>query len=208
MDTRDPLDLMLERSAPTTVNIGDDLARDLDQVAFAARSQVAAERRPARRMPRVVAGIGLAVLLTGGAGAAVASGGFDWLPWAQEPDAAYVFTLPSGRECEIRSAVEPLEDVGDWDAFVADIGQLAVDDASVERWAEEIRSDDQAIIQMLGTDGEWYDPGPDGTPTQDDLYASAHWVAFGEEVVAQATEAGVVWGFTGDQAMHCEAVTP
>lgn len=208
MDTRDPLDLMLERSAPTALHIGDDLARDLDQVAFAARSQVASERRPSRRMPRVVAGVSLAVLLTGGAGAAVASGGFDWLPWAQDPDAAYVFTLPSGRECEIRSVVEPLENVGDWNAFVADVGLLAVDDAAVEHWAEEIRSDDQAIIQMLGTDGEWYDPGPGGTPTEDDLYAAAHWVAFGEEVAAQATEAGVVWGFTGEQAMHCEVVTP
>lgn len=208
MDTRDPLDLMLERSAPTTVNIGDDLDRGLDQVAFAARSQVAAERRPARRMPHIVAGVGLAVLLTGGAGAAVASGGFDWLPWAQDPDAAYVFTLPSGRECEIRAVVEQTEDVGDWNAFVADVGQLAVDDVSVERWAEEIRSDDRAIIQMLDDDGEWYDPGPGGTATEDDLFAAAHWVAFGEEVSARAAAAGVVFGFGGDQEMNCEAVAP
>ena len=208
MTTSDPLDLLLERSAPTTVHIGDDLARDLDRAAFAARSQVAAERPRARRLPHVLAGVGLAVLLTGGAGAAVASGGFDWLPWAQDPDAAYVFTLPSGRECEIRAIVEQTEDVGEWDAFVADVSQLAVDDAAVERWAEEIHSDDRAIIQMLDDDGEWYDPGPGGTPTEDDLYAAAHWVAFGEEVTARAAAAGVVFGFGGDQEMQCEAVAP
>lgn len=208
MNSRDPLDLLLERSVPTTVRIGDDLARDLDQVAFAARSQVAAERPRTRRMPRVMAGVGLAVLLTGGAGAAVAAGGFDWVPWAQDPDAAYVFTLPSGRECEIRAVVERTEDVGDWNAFVADVGQLTVDDEAVERWAEEIRFDDQAIIQMLDDDGEWYDPGPGGTPTEEDLYAAAHWVAFGEEVSERATEAGVVFGFGGEQEMHCEAVSP
>nr|WP_201468435.1 hypothetical protein [Microbacterium hydrocarbonoxydans] len=208
MNSRDPLDLILERSAPTPLRIGDELARDLDQVAFAARSQVAAQQRPARRMPRIAAGVGLAVLLTGGAGAAVAAGGFEWLPWAQDPDAAYVFTLPSGRECEIRSVVEQTEDVGDWNAFVADVGQLVIDDAAVDRWAEEIRADDRAIIQMVAPDGEWVDPGPDGVPTEDDLYAAAHWVAFGEGVAARATEAGVIWGFTGDQAMHCEVVTP
>jgi hypothetical protein len=92
--------LQLERSAPTTLRVGDDLNRVMDHATYAARSQVAAEQA-CTRTPRLVAGVGLAVLLTG-AGAAVAAGRFEWLPWALDPDAAYVVTLPSGRDCELR----------------------------------------------------------------------------------------------------------
>lgn len=208
MDTQDQLDLLLKRSAPTTLRVGEDLNRAMDNAAYAARAQVAAEQPRVQRMPRLLAGVGLAVLLTGGAGAAVAAGGFEWLPWAQDPDAAYVFTLPSGRDCELRVVVEQTEDVGDWDTFVANVGHLAVEDAAVERWVDQIRSDPQAIIQVLDANGQWDDPKPGAEPTQDDLYATAHWVAMGEEVGQQAADAGVVFGFGGDQQMQCEAVAP
>ena len=68
-----------------------------------------------------------------GASAALAAGALEWLPWAQDPDAAYVFTWPSGHECEMRVVVEQTEDAGDWDAFVANVGHRAADDAAVER---------------------------------------------------------------------------
>lgn len=77
MDTQDRLDQLLERSAPATVHVSDDLTRALDQATYSARAQVTAEQPRVRRMPRVVAGVGLAVLLTAGAGTAVAAGGFE-----------------------------------------------------------------------------------------------------------------------------------
>lgn len=208
MKNQDPLELLLERSAPATLRVGDELTRAMDHSASTARAQVTAERPRARRMPGLVAGVGLAVLLTGGAGAAVAAGGFEWLPWAQDPDAAYVFSLPSGRDCELRVVVEQTEDVGDWEAFVTNVGHLAVEDAAVERWVEQIDSDPQAIIQVLGVGGQWENPKPGAEPSRDDLYATAHWVAMGEEVRQQADEAGVVFGFGGDQQMQCGAVAP
>lgn len=208
MDTQDRLDQLLERSAPATLHVGDDLTRALDQATYTARAQVTAGQPRVRRMPRVMAGVGLAVLLIGGAGAAVAAGGFDWLPWAQDPDAAYVFTLPSGRECEMRVVVEQTEDAGDWDTFVANVGHLTVEDAAVERWADQIRSDPQAIIPLLDANGQWQDAGPAAEPSDDDVYATAHKVAMGEAVRQRAEEAGVVWGFGGDEQLQCEAVAP
>lgn len=209
MDTPDPLDLLLERSAPAPLRIDDDLRRTMDEAAHTARAQTsAAQPRAARRTPRLVAGFGLAVVLTGGAGAAVAAGGFEWLPWAQEPDAAYVFTLPSGRECELRVVVEQTEDVGDWNAFVTDVGHLAVEDGAVERWVDRIRSDPHAIIPVLNDDGQREDAGPAAEPAEDDVYATAHNVAMREAVTQQAEEAGVVWGYGGDEQLQCAAMTP
>lgn len=209
MDTPDNLDMLLARSAPTPLRVDADLDRTMDQVAHDARAQASAERpRSARRTPRLVAGVSLAVLLTGGAGAAAAAGGFEWLPWAQEPDAAYVFTLPSGRECELRVVVQQTEDAGDWNAFVTDVGNLSVEDAAVGRWVDRIRSDPHAIIQVLDATGQWQDPEPGEDPSEDDVYATAHWVAMGDEVRQRADDAGVVFGFGGDQQMQCEAVTP
>lgn len=65
MNNRDRLDLMLERSAPTALTVDDDLTRAMDNVAYTARAQVTAEQPRVRRMPRLVAGVGLAVLFTG-----------------------------------------------------------------------------------------------------------------------------------------------
>lgn len=208
MDNQDRLALLLERSTPEAFPVGADLIREMDQVAYAARAQVTARRPRVRRTPRLVAGVGLAILLTGGAGAAVAAGGFDWLPWAQDPDTAYLFTLPSGRECELRVVVEQTEDVGDWDAFVSTAGRLSVDGSAVESWARDIRSDPQAIVQVLDANGQWEDPQPGAKPSEDDLYATAHWVAMGEELRKLADEAGVAFGFGGDQQMQCEVVAP
>ncbi len=130
------------------------------------------------------------------------------MPWAQDPDAEYVFTLPSGRGCEVRVVVEQTEDVGDWDAFVTNVRHLAVDDAAVERWVEDIRSNPQAIVQVLDADGQFEDPKPGVEPSEDDWYATAHWVAMGDEVRQLAEESGVVSGFGGDEQLQCEAVAP
>lgn len=208
MDTPDRLDLLLEHTAPDAVHIDDALTRDMDTVAALARAQVAAERPPVRRVPRVTAGLGLAALLCCGAGAAVATGGFDWLPWAQDPDVAYAFTLPSGRECEVRIVLEQTEAAGEWDAFVTGVGTLSVDQKAVDRRADEIRSDPHAIIQVLGADGSSQDPQPGVEPTEDDWSATAHYVALGEATNRLSAAAGIDGWWTSDAQLLCEAVNP
>lgn len=208
MDTHDRLDQLLQHSAPPDLTVGDELTRALDQTTRDARAQVLAERRK-RRTPRVLAGLGLGIILMGGAGTAVASGGLSWLPWAQDPDAVYAFTLPSGRECELRSAfAKPIESRGDWDGFVASIGDLHVDDALVQSWADHIRSDPQTRIQFVNADGEWEDPAGDVPPTEDDIYAIAHRVAMSETVARLAEQAEVGLAFDGNEQLLCEAVAP
>lgn len=95
--TPDPLDDLLERSAPRTVAPG---KAEVEAMIAAARAQVPAPRR----IPRVALGLGLATLLVGGAGVAAATDGFDWAPWAQDPIAEYPLTLPSGWDCAVRIA--------------------------------------------------------------------------------------------------------
>ncbi|WP_435747141.1 hypothetical protein [Microbacterium sp. PMB16] len=208
MDTHDRLDALLANSAPESLQVGDDLIRDMDRVAAASRLHENAKRPRVRRIPRVVAGVSLALLLSGGAGAAVAAGGFDWLPWAQDPDIAYTFTLPSGRECEERVVLEQMEQTGDWEAFVAAMGRLKVTEASVERWSAEIRSDPTAIVQVLNAEGDWEDPAAGVEPTEDDWYAVAHHVALSEAMNRVSAEAGVDGWWTSDAQSQCEAVTP
>jgi hypothetical protein len=208
MDTPDRLDLLLDRSAPDAVHIDDALTRDLVAATAAARAEVAAERGRIRRIPRAAAGLGLAVLLCGGAGAAVAAGGFEWLPWAQEPDVAYAFTLPSGRECEARMVLEQTEPEGDWGAFVDEVGRLTIDQAIIDRWEDEIRNDPRAIIQVLGADGAWRDAQPGDEPTEDDWSAVAHYAALTDETNRISAAAGIDGWWTSDAQLLCEAVNP
>lgn len=82
MNSQDRLDVLLDSSVPDAVTITDAVTRDMDAATSMAESRVTSERSQSRRTPRLAVAFGLAVLLTGGAGAAVAAGGFDWLPWA------------------------------------------------------------------------------------------------------------------------------
>ena len=130
--THDPLDDVLDRSAPAVDAVS---RRDLDAMIAAAR----VETRP-RRHPRVlIAGGSLAAVLIAGVGTAAATDGFSWLPWAQDPIGAIPFTMANGFACELRfseysGGVDPLfvgevngvlrdwyatpEVIGDVEAFV------------------------------------------------------------------------------------------
>lgn len=208
MDTRDPLGQLLDASAPTDLYVTDAIDAAMTHAASAAQTQVDAEHRRLRRAPRVFAGFAFAFVLTGGAGAAVAAGGFEWLPWAQDPDVAYVFTLPSGRECEARVVLEQTEDYGDWDTFVAEIGRLTIDESLITQKAADIRSDPTGIVQTLDVDGQLADPTPGTVPSEDDWYASAHYIALTDAATKLSAEAGIDGWWTSDAQMQCEAVTP
>lgn len=93
--TRDPLDDLLDSSAPTSTP---PARADVEaMIAHARRSAP----RPLR--PRVLVAVGLtAVFASSGLGIAAATDGFSWAPWAQEPIGAVQFTMANGFQCELR----------------------------------------------------------------------------------------------------------
>lgn len=208
MNSRDRLDVLLDSSVPDAVTITDALARDMDAATILAEAQVNSGRTRSGRTPRLAIALGLAVLLTGGAGAAVAAGGFDWLPWAQTPDVSYPFTLPSGRGCEIRLVLEEIEPEGNWDQLVEDVGSIVVEPDRVERWVTSIQNEPTTVIQVLDTNGQLKDPAIGMTPTQDDLYANAAYVALSEQLGQASLDAGVELWWSSNAQMLCEAVAP
>lgn len=208
MDTDDRLDLLLEHAAPDPMMIDSALMREMNAVSIATSLQVAAERPVVRRTPRLAAGVGLAVLLSAGGGAAFAAGGFNWLPWAQDPDVSYTFTLPSGRSCEARIVLDQIEEYGNWEAFVADIGQIRIDEAAVERRADEIRSNPAAIVQVLNAQGQFEDATTQNPPDEDDWYLAAHYATLTDATTELSAQAGIDGWWTSDAQVQCEAVTP
>lgn len=114
--TPDPLDDLLEHSSPRIA-----IAPKLDIEAMIADARGTA---PARRVPRVALGVGLAVLLAGGAGVAAATDGFDWAPWAQDPVGAVSFTMANGFDCELRFSEYT---AGNDAAFVANVNRTLRD---------------------------------------------------------------------------------
>ncbi|KRB38072.1 hypothetical protein [Microbacterium sp. Root180] len=95
--TPDLLDELLDGSAPATRG-----PKDADLAAMIAQARVEVPR-PRRRRIAIASGA-LAIVLVGGAGVAVATDGFTWGPWAQDPVGAVSFTMPNGFDCELRFA--------------------------------------------------------------------------------------------------------
>lgn len=95
--TRDTLDDLLDRSAPTAQPVAQ---ADLN-------AMIADARRPTPRSlrPRILIAAGLAAIFaSGGVGIAAATDGFSWAPWAQQPIGAVQFTMTNGFQCELRYA--------------------------------------------------------------------------------------------------------
>ena len=94
--TRDLLDDLLDRSAPTS-----DAASRADLEAMISEAQ---QHAPRRRRPRVFIATGIvAAFLVGGAGVAAATDGFSsWGSGVQNPERAVEITMSNGFECELR----------------------------------------------------------------------------------------------------------
>lgn len=162
--TRDTLDDLLDRSAPATRAVEN---ASLTTMIRAAR----AEARPRRRrMPRVALGVGLAAVLIGGTGVAVATDGFNWGPWLTDPIGEYSLTLPSGLECSVRIAHYTAADgvvaadvnriVEDWwraTDVVADAEKLVPSQIAQIRAAESTVSDEKGNSEPGGYGTTWYD---------------------------------------------------
>jgi len=163
-------------------------------------------------MPRVVAALGVVILLVcGGAGAAVASGGFSWLPWAENPDVTHAFSLPSGRGCEERIVLQRSWYGGDWDGFVNSVRHLTVSDRKVDEVVSAIRGGNAAVL-IVSDAGELVSPAQAGRTaadaTDDDWFAQAHKIALGYELNELAQRAGLGDNWSSDFQIQCEAVAP
>lgn len=124
----DPLDDLLERSAPHVPDPRPGLCTGLTTMARAARR---AARSPSRPGARLVLGMSLAAALLGGAGVAAANDEVmrDWFGPMRDPYVTYVYTAPSGAVCEER--------IGD---------AVANDPAAVEALRRWLRSVDVVAI--------------------------------------------------------------
>ncbi len=177
LDERDPLDDLLAASAPRLA----ELDAELRDATIALTVAAEREARPAgvlRRMPRpVVVGVAAALLL-GGAGAAAAATAQDWVPWAQTPDAAYTYTLPSGAVCEQRMGHVQSSDEDVNQAvrdYVARVDLLAL--ADVDAALETLRGGESTQQLPDGSSA----PGGDGTDySADSEYSDALSLAIGE----------------------------
>ena len=213
----DPLDVLLDGSAPAGAPDDPALRRDLGVMASEARTASRSRRRPVR----LVATAGLATLLVSGAGAAVAGSVFDWEPWAQDPDLAYPFVLPSGRTCEARVSVYDvvsIDENGSVQRDPADDSDFArhlrgvdvVGEADVRAEVAEVRLRDTSVSYVAVTpEGHLEDvPATASGPTEDDVHAAAVSAAVRDALGEEAAAFGRGDRWTTDEAVLCEAVAP
>ena len=210
MDTRDlldpidPLDAKLGASAPETTALTAEMRHDLRRMNRASAREASPKTSLIRRAPRLAVGISLAFALSGTAAGAAASGQFSWLPWAQDPDVAYAFTVPSGRECEIRVAFDDSDSTDNGAAFTAAVEAFTVDPAEIERIATEIRT--EGLVIAINDDGTVEDKMPGSQPaTEDGTYAAANYSAFGTALRGLTATTGVDVASLSEAQFQCEA---
>jgi hypothetical protein len=216
--TPDHLDVLLNDSAPAETTSSPGLRHELAVMAAEARTASRLRRRPLR----IAATAGLAALLVSGAGTAVAASVFDWAPWAQDPDLAYPFILPSGRACEARVAVYDIESIDSNGAvtrsdpandsdFARHLRDLdLVDQGDVEASITEVRQRDTSVsyVAVLPS-GQLEDVHATASgPTEDDIYAAAVSNTVRYVINAEAATFDEGHDYTADESILCEKVAP
>jgi hypothetical protein len=150
---RDPLDGLLHASAPAVQEPSAALRAEARSMIAAARHGDGRQTRRRRLSRTAVAGIAVGSLLSVGGLSAAAATIDRWSWWAQEPDAAVTFTLPSGAECEYRiggaSDLTPqtAQAVRKWASSV-DVST----DIDIDRAIERLRAQDFIEVQDDGTE--------------------------------------------------------
>lgn len=215
MTDRDPLDDLLTHSAPGSVRSTPRLDRDLALLSREARGSETSRRRPAR----ILVGTGLSLLLLGGAGTAVAATTFNWAPWAQDPDIAYRFTLPSGRDCGARVKMLLVTDAPETGpistapdaALSAHFRSFdAIAAADIEGSIAEVhRRAGSGMMVAVSPEGQLSDVRETAEgPTADDVYAAAAHDALGDALRAEALAYGLDSGkWSSEYDIQCEAIS-
>ncbi|MFS0729975.1 hypothetical protein ABC270_07840 [Curtobacterium sp. 1P10AnD] len=206
--------MLLDASAPEETTASPALRRDLAVMAAKAR----AASRPKRRRLGIAATAVLAALLASGAGTAVAATVFNWEPWAQDPDIAYPFTLPSGRTCEARVAVYEIKSIDGNGAVTrtdpANDSDFArhlrvlnlVNQADVQASIAEVRQRDTSVSYVAVTPaGSLEDvPATASGPTADDVYAAAVSAAVRDAINKEAAAFDGGHDYTANESILCE----
>lgn len=197
--TADPLDEMLDRSAPARVA---PAQADIRAMIVAARDETLPRRRR-RRRTALLSGA-LALLFIGGTGVAVASSDWLWSPGLDDPDRVYTYTSPTWGECELRfSAMDthnPITDaqvngiVDDWFATT-----------DVEAAAAPLIPEHLATMEAADAS----DPSADADPRRADLNAwTAHEQAVSDLIYAELRENGfdsaALAGANTHSQVHCD----
>lgn len=219
--TGDPIDALLDASAPAVPDRGAGRDAALQQMARDARD-TASPARPSRRRTGVIAAALSGALLLSGGGVAIAAGLVDWPTGFEDPDSSFVFALPSGRACEVRLVV------AETDSEAAEGENRAQDE--LDRWLNEVdlESDldlDAAELDATRIFAEQRDIGQtilidddDGWLTEaslelreatpDDVYAFAVSRAVGYAMTDHLTSVGIPeneWSFSADGGVKCAA---
>lgn len=159
----DRLDTLLDASAPEVPEPA--LAVRTEAVSMIAAAEHGDDRQhsPRRRLSRAaVIGITASSLLGVGGLSTAAATYEQWSWWAQDPDAAISFMLPSGAACEIRitSAIgrmdpDAAQAARDWASSV-DLETVVDVDGTIERMRadeySEVLEDGTTIVGGYGTD--------------------------------------------------------
>ena len=185
--TTDPLDDLLDRSAPSVVDRGATTDKVFRQMIREAHDDVGSPRPRRRTMAGVAAVLG--GLLVASGGMAVAAGLVMWPAGFENPDADFTFALPSGRACEVRLvegaipggdvSVEPEQlavktDFFQWLRDGDFQSKLNLDTAQVEADRILVEQESQGVTVLIGADGWLIDaPVTVRHATEDDAYAFA-----------------------------------
>jgi hypothetical protein len=144
----------------------------------------------------------------------------DWAPWAQDPDLAYPFILPSGRACEARVAVYDIESIDSNGAitrsdpandsdFARHLRNLdLVDQGDVQASITEVRQRDTSVSYVaVLPEGDLEDvPATVSGPTEDDIYAAAVSNAVRDVINTEAATFDEGHDYTADESILCEKV--
>lgn len=144
---------------------------------------------------------------------------FNWAPWAEDPDIAYPFTLPSGRECEARVLMLLVTDAPETGpisttpdaALSAHFRSFdAIAAADIESSITEVRSrTGSGTMVAVSAGGQLEDVHETAEgPTADDVYAAATSIALRHALQTEAIAYGLgtdQWSAESD--IQCEAVS-
>lgn len=197
MTQRDALDDILTAGAPRVSAESPELSEAISMMA----SETKLEVQPRRRVSRPLAAGLAAMLVIGGGATAATAATWHWHPWAQDPDASFMVTMPSGDVCEYRVggvSGEPAEIVR---AFVANHDIVAL--ADVEGAIAQARAEGQT---MYDENGDLQPAGPGTVMYDADFeYQSALSLAVSELVKRHLEETGELAPYQLNMQADCDS---
>jgi hypothetical protein len=200
----EPLDDLLDRSAPLLADRGSGRDDALSLMVRDARDTERPQKRTRRRIA-LLSGA-LALVLVGGAGVATATSDWLWGQGLENPDRSYTYTSPTWGQCEIRysgfDTHNPLTqaDVNRViDEWFANTDVEAAADPYVAKYLEQIEADQKAAADPI-TDPRLADLN--AWQAHDQALATA----LHDELKAHGYDSGAgdLAGTDGHSQLHCE----